>query len=141
MFGQQRRRIPRNWYNKLVSTRRSIRIHVRVFNLADRYSRVWLLYGTHSRNTRKARQGFFRYLKERYDEFYTDFTTREISGMRIGYDLRNRLQRDVYISAERIVGDTPSNILREGGYDISVDVDFDEYWNGYEDAVSTRLKR
>jgi len=141
MFGQQRRRIPRSWYNTFLTTRHTIRVHVRVYNIADRYSKVWLLYGTHSRNTRKAKQGFFRYLRERYDEFYTDFSTKEVSGMRIGYDIRNRLERDIYISAERLVGDTPSSILREGGYDISLDVDFDEYWNGNDDALSTRLKR
>jgi hypothetical protein len=138
-MANQRRR--NRWYDVLCTTRRGIKVYVNLFNLRGRYSRVWVLYGTPSRNTRKARRGFFKYMSETRNGFFTSFTTNEVSGMRIGYDLRGRLQRSVYITPERIIGNTSSSVLRAGGYTIEVDIDFDEYWHGYYDAVSTRLRR
>ncbi|MBN1272537.1 MAG: hypothetical protein JXB26_09725 [Candidatus Aminicenantes bacterium] len=135
----QRRRY--RWYDVLCTTRRNIKVFVNVFNIRQRYSRVWVLYGTQSRNTRKARQGFFQYMRRERNGYFASFTTREVSGMRIGIDYRGRLQRSVYISPERIVGNTPNHILTEGAYTIEVDVNFDDYDRGYEDAVSTRLVR
>jgi len=132
-----------DWWDTYVRTNRDIRISVRVYNLNDRYSAVWLLYGTPSRNTAKAREGFFRFFSGRggRGEFYTDFQTREISGMRIGYDQGNRFVRDIIIPVDKLVGDTSIDVLRSGGYNLDIEADFDAFSNGDDRAVKTSLKK
>lgn len=127
------------WWETLVHTNYNIRVSVHVFHLADHYSSVWMLYGTPSRNTDKARQGYFRYLRGN-GEFDADFQTREVSGMRIGYDLSGRFVRDIIIPVSKLVGDTPDYILRRGNFNLGVVADFDRYYNGDDSGVRTTLR-
>ncbi len=130
----------RNWWETLCDTRNTIHVKLHVYNLNDNHSAVWLLYGTPSRNTQRAREGGFRYLSGR-NEFYEDFYTRQVSGMRIGYDLYNRLRGDIIIPVSKLVGDTPMDVLRGGGFELTVEVDFEAFRRGDDHACVTTLRR
>jgi len=130
----------RDWWETLCDTRNAIHVKLRVHNLNDNYSEVWLLYGTPSRNTQRAREGGFRFLSGR-NEFREDFYTRQVSGMRIGYDVNNRLRGDIIIPVDKLVGNTPIDVLRAGGFELTVEVNFDAYRRGDDHACVTSIRR